>query len=875
MSIHAPVVMVSSTMIDLPDHRKEVLAACLQQGMFPKMMEHLPASPDQALTASLKMVDEADVYVGVFAHRYGFVPSGFDLSITEAEYNRAAARGIPLLVFIMNDSHLVKACDVEKGAGAQKLEILKARLKKENTVNFFASPEDLRALVVNSLSQSAARLALQPQSSAAVENYSADKTVFFVPYRAKGDRVVGRTGPLTLLRNQLTAGNPTAIGQTASFQGLGGLGKTQLAVEYAYEFKADYPNGVIWLSADQDVEAQLTDLARTARWVAPQSEHKDKLAVARQRIRTYSNALLIFDNVDNFDAIAAFLPEPSAKPHIIITSRLEIPGFVPVAVDLLSDELALKMLFLEAGRKPESQADLTSARELVELLGGLPLALELAGAYLRNRPVSWTEYAAITKENLSRALPERFLAGSFTKHEADIFSSLRVHQQILHEYPILRSILDLLTWSGSGSMGLPLMGYALGITSISELKDALGLAVALRLLQRTSDDERYSMHRLVREVRRTEEPGPEIDWMRNVAERVVAWFVERKRNFADLVYFEGEIHHLVSWQQNAKKISARLTVKLIWLQGYPPFHRGKYEEAKRWLEAALSAYQTGALDDPELKANLLSDLCTIHTNLGELPLGIACGEESLTIRLATLGGDHPDTAMTMNNLGATYRLNGPLDKSLALADQALRVWQKAYGDNHIDTALALGNVGATYAEMGELEKAFNFRKRSLDARIKVLGTLHPDTAIGYAELGDTYRRKRDFKKALESEEMARDLVNQIAGPDSVQMASVYQHFGNIHVSSGELKLALSFLTQAYELRWRLLGERSLLTAVSLTDLVVANFLSGRLHHGWQLLDSYISQLPHGHGVTEWCKNKRKDYAKKFPRPGFRQVPKRR
>src|SRR5215210_3701884 len=100
--------MVSSTARDLPEHRKEVLDACLRQGMFPMMMEHLPASDAEAISASLKMVDEADIYVGVFAHRYGSVPkenNPLQISITEMEYNRAVERKIPRLIFNIDRNH--------------------------------------------------------------------------------------------------------------------------------------------------------------------------------------------------------------------------------------------------------------------------------------------------------------------------------------------------------------------------------------------------------------------------------------------------------------------------------------------------------------------------------------------------------------------------------------------------------------------------------------------------------------------------------------------------------------------------------------------------------------------------------------------------
>lgn len=145
-------VVISSTVRDLPNHRREVMDACIRQGMFPSMMEHLPASDADAIRISLELVDNADIYVGIFAHRYGYIPSQHEISITEMEYDRAVARKIHRLIFIMDDSHPITIADVESER-LSKLNAFKDRLKRENTVNFFTSPADLRAHVINSLSQ--------------------------------------------------------------------------------------------------------------------------------------------------------------------------------------------------------------------------------------------------------------------------------------------------------------------------------------------------------------------------------------------------------------------------------------------------------------------------------------------------------------------------------------------------------------------------------------------------------------------------------------------------------------------------------------------------------------------------------------------------
>ncbi|HJQ34149.1 MAG TPA: DUF4062 domain-containing protein [Pyrinomonadaceae bacterium] len=156
------VVMVSSTVLDLPEHRKEVRDACLRMGMLPVMMEHLTAGDTDAAEKSLAMVDGADIYLGVFAYRYGYVPDANNpdrISITEMEYNRAVERDIPRLIFFMDKSHTLTAADMEEDTTDPveiarrkvKLAELKERAGKRRVVASFRSPADLRALVIQAL----------------------------------------------------------------------------------------------------------------------------------------------------------------------------------------------------------------------------------------------------------------------------------------------------------------------------------------------------------------------------------------------------------------------------------------------------------------------------------------------------------------------------------------------------------------------------------------------------------------------------------------------------------------------------------------------------------------------------------------------------
>jgi hypothetical protein len=221
-------VMISSTARDLPEHRKEVMDACLRQGMLPKMMEHLPANDAEAIGASLKMVDEADIYVAVFAHRYGYVPTGYDISVTEMEYNRAVERKIPRMIFVIDKAHPITIDDVERGEGAAKLKAFKERVQTENIVNFFKSPADLRAHVINSLSQ-----LREPDLTTFhyVSEIPAPPEAFIAhPYTLlQSHRMVGRQKELNLLTDWVTSRqNPIYDAHILSVVAIGGLGKSAL-----------------------------------------------------------------------------------------------------------------------------------------------------------------------------------------------------------------------------------------------------------------------------------------------------------------------------------------------------------------------------------------------------------------------------------------------------------------------------------------------------------------------------------------------------------------------------------------------------------------------------------------------------------------------
>lgn len=143
--------LISSTEGDLREHRAAVIDACLRVGVEPFGMDTF--STDERTTRALwnAIVEDADIYIGILGFRYGFVCPGETKSFTEIEYERAVARGIPRLLFLMSADHPVRPKDVETGPGAEKLRQFKDLVRRDSIVTEFRSPDELKVAVVTGL----------------------------------------------------------------------------------------------------------------------------------------------------------------------------------------------------------------------------------------------------------------------------------------------------------------------------------------------------------------------------------------------------------------------------------------------------------------------------------------------------------------------------------------------------------------------------------------------------------------------------------------------------------------------------------------------------------------------------------------------------
>lgn len=658
-----------------------------------------------------------------------------------------------------------------------------------------------------------------------VGDYDPRKRPFFVPFLPRRERMVGRGESLKRVREQLLAGHTANIGQTALLQGLGGLGKTQLAVEYAHTYGDHYPQGVIWLTMDQDIDAQLVLLSDKAGWVSPLSDHKYKLDTALQRLKSFEG-LVILDNLEGQEPIKKYLPDPSEKRHVLVTSRIEQHGFTMVGLNTLGPEDALKLLVQEADREPDGEAELEAAQTIAKKLDGLPLALELAGAYLHRRQVvSWADYLSLLETNLSRALPKQL--GSLTGHDADLFATLKISEEILGEAEWLKEILNLLTWSGAAPMGRSLMADVLGVDEVA-LIDALGLGVGLRILQKSSDRESYAVHRLVRHVRREElSLESQETWIETVCQGVGDWFEERREAFSNLPAYEAELDHLTAWQDLADQYAPSLHPRLIWLQAYPPFHWGRYREAGAWLEKALEAFQACRCDDEALEAHLLNDSGVIASHLNDFQRALTLHERGLSIRERIHGNEHLETAMSLGNVGSCHQSLGHKSKALEHLEKALAIHQFLLDPEDPRMADILNGLGKFYADIQNPRKALEYHEIAYGIRQRKLGEDHPNTAFSFHNVGGCFYSLKETSKAI------------------------------------------TFFRKALTIEKKQLGNQHPETVSTTGSLAMALFDTNERPEAMALVNEALARISRDHIHYDWLVQMRTEFLKETIRPGFR------
>ncbi|MGH9821999.1 MAG: tetratricopeptide repeat protein, partial [Blastocatellia bacterium] len=618
--------------------------------------------------------------------------------------------------------------------------------------------------------------------------------IWIVPYR-RNRFFAGRDTVINDLRNALVERSRTALVSAQAITGLGGIGKTQTAVEYAYRFRDAY-RWVFWLNSESDLSIT-EDLMSFAKLLClPGTEASDiakTLSAVLQWFAVNEGWLLICDNAGDPKLLRNVLPlDP--KGHILITSRVQVFHDLaePVRLALMEPGSAVEFLVNRVENVICPDDEKAAARELAHELGYLPLALEQAGAFIAQTKCQFqnylTNYRRKKLELLEQSPP---IAGDYEHSVATTWSMN--FEEVETASPAASDLLKLSAYLEPDRIPLILLSRSkkhLGPHLSAELAradaDSLSLDKVLEILTRYSlisrdeDSAAFGIHRLVQEVIRTALP----------TEEQLAWTERAVDTLADAVpcveyenwsIYENLEHQAFSASRLVKQAgieSAHAGVLLNQLGLYCDY-RGKYVEAEDLLERALSITEKVKGPTHLHVASRASNLAAIYERRGRLDEAEALLRRCVAITETHFGSEHPEMATPLNNLGLIAIVARRYEEAESLIGRALAIRKAHLGPKHPLVATHLNNLAAIYYARGEIDRAEASLRESLGILEEGLVPDHPNTGRCLRNLMVLYYEQRRYKEAQPLGEQALAVLDKSLGPDHPDTVGVRRYLVSI------------------------------------------------------------------------------------------------
>jgi tetratricopeptide (TPR) repeat protein len=653
----------------------------------------------------------------------------------------------------------------------------------------------------------------RPAAAEAVRFPGRPPAIFGVP--ARNPHFTGRGDLLLTVRRQLAEHGDSAMVQAEAVHGLGGVGKTQLVIEYAHRYASDY-DLVWWIPAEQPatISERLAVLAR--RLGLPELPSLDEQVDALfDELGQRTGWLLIYDNASEPADLAGLRP-PTGGGHLLITSRN--PAWRGVAaslgIDVLPRSQAVAFLQQRGG------LDEPAAAALAEALGDLPLALEQAAAYLEATSTPPSDYLDLLRDRAS----ELFALGVAANSQRTIATTWTVSlHRVAQESSAAQDLLTLCAFLAPDSIPRNLVtDYpdVLPKSLATAVRDRLAFQQGLGALRRyslvTVTDQTVSMHRLVQRVTRDALTTDEQHIWATVALRLVlASFPEDTENSNLWPLAVGLLAHAltVTSRPEPSVTDPEATANLLNRIGAYLWARADYRQAKQIDLQALSSAEAQFGADHLITAQCLHNLAHVLHSQDELDHARALFERAMTIFEAQLGIEHPSTIHILGNLGELLINSGDLDQARSLLQRALAL-HEAQDPHPGAIANVLTHLGRVSADQGDVNGALALHERALALRETLLGDSHPLTAWSLTNVGAMLQRQGDLNRAQTLQEQALALYEASVGPDHPYTATTLANLGAVLHEQGKLNAARTAYERALSVREERLGRNHDLTIQS-------------------------------------------------------------
>ncbi len=605
---------------------------------------------------------------------------------------------------------------------------------------------------------------------------------------------------------------------------MGGLGKTELAVQYATRHLADYPGGICWLNGRvSDLVAQLLSLVTLELGLeVPQKTQGRPTTTAEQVDWCWRNwrpagpVLVVLDDVDDWAKCAPVMPKES-RFRVLVTTREQALArqFRTIALDALELPQALDLL-AQLEKCDRVVGDRPSAEMLCDLVGRLPLGIELVGRYLAgDRFLTLAEMVTrLRQQGLQDPAYEKPLQAEMTAQHgiraafgltwARLTPDLQQVARLLGYFA-----LDAIPWAVVEAMMQQVEGEEYSIRAAQRDLDNASL---VEVRQETLAVCR--LHPLIRQFVREQEAAV-------VAEtgdyRLRDAFTAHLLAIARQIPYNPPtaIIREVEWAKaHLEELAEHWTAGLAdddllgAFVGIAHFYSGQglYAQAETWYQNCLTTTTSRFAGDHPAVASSLNNLAYLYDAQGRLSEAEPLLVQALAMNQRLFAGDHPDVATSLNNLAALYDAQGRLSEAEPLYLQALAMTQRLFAGDHPAVAQSLNNLAYLYDAQGRLSEAEPLYLQALAMTQRLFAGDHPDVATSLNNLAYLYNAQGRLSEAEPLYLQALAMYQRLFAGDHPDVATSLNNLAVFRYHQGRLPEAEALLGQALEMRQRVLGD---------------------------------------------------------------------
>ena len=631
----------------------------------------------------------------------------------------------------------------------------------------------------------------------------------------------GREEILEALHAELDSDLAVALTQSSALHGLGGVGKTQIALEYAYRHALEY-SAVFWIGAEteEQIISSLLHIAETLHLSGQDDKDQQRVIAAVQSwLSAHSRWLLIWDNVEDLALLDHFLPS-ARSGAILITTRRQALGTLAQGVDLGPLEQEEARLFLLrrakavkleatseqrhqlAANKPDEDA---AVLELVRVLGDLPLALDQAGAYIEETGCGFSDYLQRYQQQHTRLLDRR---GSLVRdHPHSVTTTFKLAiERVEQEQPAAADLLRVCAFLHAEAIpeevfveGAAHLGPELApvVADPSRFDQAIATLRSLSLIHRQPEKRMLSLHRLVQAVlRETLETSAAQQWSERALQAVNAAFPEP--DFSHWARCERCIPHAQTLLQSLEQAgrSALGARDLFARAGSYLLERGRYAEAERFLiQACAAGEQQREGNDPQT-ASALDRLATLYWRQEKYQQAEPLFQRALAISERCLGPTHADTSQYMNNLALLHYEQGNYKQAERLQRRAMTILERQMEPQSPELAQSFDNLARIFMSQGKYTEAELLYQRALTIWESQPGPAHPNMTFSLNNLGFLYLEQGKYDRAEPLLQRALAIRQQTLGETHPRTATSLHNLARLFVGQGKHEEAVQLWQRA-------------------------------------------------------------------------------